>query len=123
LKLGVEVLVGAEQTNDLFGNGAAAQLAVEQVVAKERRREMRALYKLAGIRPLSSEQVLRGLELINLTCRVQHKQRSRPVAPKRTAEMERAARALLEINMPAHVIEQLTGVTRNRLSRWLGARP
>jgi hypothetical protein len=119
----VEEAVGGEANNDLFGNGAAARVAAEQAAAKERRREMRALYKLAGIRPLTSEQVLRGMELINLTSRVAHKERSHPVAPKLTAEMERAARALLEINAPAHVIEQLTGVTRNRLSRWLGARP
>lgn len=110
-------------TPDLFGNGSATREAAEQQIAAMRRREMRALFKLAGVRTLTSEQVLRGLELTNLTSRVQHKPRSRPVAPKRTAEMERAAREMLARNMPAHIIEQLTGVTRNRLSRWLGARP
>lgn len=109
---------------DLFGNGSSSgDDAAEEAAAKERRREMRMLAKLAGIRTLNSEQVLRLLELINLTSRVRHKPRSRPVAPPLTKEMERAARALLEINAPAHVIEQVTGVTRNRLSRWLGARP
>ena len=54
-------------TPDLFGNSTASQLAAEQAAANKLRREMRALFKLAGVRPLTSEQVLRGLELIDAT--------------------------------------------------------
>ena len=90
---------------------------------RQRGVSLRALLKLAGLRPLTSKEVLHGLALVTLTARVRHKERSDPVARPLTREMERAARALLKANMPAHVIEQITGVTRNRLSRWLGARP
>jgi hypothetical protein len=54
-------------TPDLFGNSTTSQLAAEQAAANKLRREMRALFKLAGVRPLTSELVLRGLELINAT--------------------------------------------------------
>jgi hypothetical protein len=54
-------------TPDLFGNSTASQLAAEQAAANKLLREMRALWKLAGVRPLTSEEVLRGLELINAT--------------------------------------------------------
>ena len=108
---------------DLFGDSAASVERTERTAAKARRREMISFAKLAVSRRLTAAQALRLIDLINQTSRMPCKERSAPVAPPMTAEMKRAAQALLEANLPAHVIEQLTGVTRNRLSRWLGARP
>lgn len=98
--------------------------ANREASAKARRAEMRAYVRLAELRgAYTPEQAERMILLIDLTSRITRKQRSAPVAPFPTPAMERAAMAMLAVNMPAHLIEQETGITRNRLSQWLGARP